>query len=178
MEILSVLTWLEIIDSAVKIGLGALIGAFATYFAVRQTQKGAARARRDQTKSELLQQVAGEVETVTDDVLTFLATWNLEIDKAEGVLSNDCLIELGEIGSAINKKGKNLTSAGAKLMLLGYEEADTALTAYRNIIGKILGGPIQPDSISKFDLGKTKKDFHEHRDAFFASLFKVFTSDP
>jgi hypothetical protein len=41
------LTWIDVIDSAVKIGLGASIGAVASYFTLKKTQSFEADSRKE-----------------------------------------------------------------------------------------------------------------------------------
>lgn len=171
------LTSLEIIDSAVKIGLGALIGAFATYFAVRQTQKGESRARRDQRKSALIEQVAVEVESLTDDLANYWVEWNAGVREADGELSAECGQSLAEIGIVIVAKRKEFSSAGARLMLLGLTDSVAALNAYEGLIRVLLDQPLEAElpSIEKVD--KVRIYLDSGREAFFAALSKDFISD-
>ena len=67
------ITILQIIDTAVKIGLGALISGIAAYLVTKTTHREEARKLRSRRRSDLFEQVAEQVEEATHVALKYWA---------------------------------------------------------------------------------------------------------
>jgi hypothetical protein len=57
------ITVLEIVDTGVKIGLGALISTVASYFSTKRTERHELRKFRVQEKTQILREIAVKLET-------------------------------------------------------------------------------------------------------------------
>jgi len=108
-------TPLEILDSAVKIGLGALISGVATYLITSRNHAHEFRKAADQDRRELLREAATLIEEATGSVN--LATYALEHAPDSRAASEKSLIE------AINKIGR----AKSLTVLLGRKELVAAI---------------------------------------------------
>ena len=119
-------TSLEVIDSAVKIGLGALITGIGSYFVARlNLEKDRAAKRR-----EVLEDVAGQVEELFQLFITSMQYYGDQVSDAEHEEKFD-------------KAKKDLPSVEAKLLLLGEKRA---LKSFRNLRDEIFehGGRKDP----------------------------------
>ena len=121
-------TPLEILDSAVKIGLGALISGVATYLITSRTHAHEFKKAAHQDRRELLRETATLVEEATGSIN--LATYALEHSPDTRAASEKSLIE------AINKIGraKSLTVLlGVKGLVAAIEslaKCTTSLASY------------------------------------------------
>ena len=95
-------TLLEIVDSAVKIGLGALISAVATYLGTRRSQRHeTAKMLRDDRKG-ILREIALHIEASETSLNLFV------VATLPGAVSQD---HLKEIALATSKAGQALALA-------------------------------------------------------------------
>lgn len=124
------MTWLEIVDSAVKIGLGALIAGASAWVLARGQYSHDLRKSKVSREFELLKDIAEKVERFTHSALKYWAIsadWhrarriNSDTHKSENLLSTQ-----KELFSRFNE----LTSAEAFLLLLGQKAAQAQLRAY------------------------------------------------
>lgn len=124
------MTWLEIIDSAVKIGLGALIAGASAWFLARGQYSHDLRKGKVEREFELLKEISEKVERFTHSALKYWAIsadWhrarrtNPEAAKSENLLSTQ-----RELFGRFNE----LTSAEAFLLLLGQKSAQEQLRVY------------------------------------------------
>ena len=133
------MTYLEVVDSAVKIGLGALIGGITSLVVAR------AQHRRDLEKSkiarefELLKQVAEEVERFTHVALRY---WALITEWGRNELQGTKM--RAERQEALSRSGdelfdafKDMTSSESKLLLLGHSESQGLLRAYGELVTEL-----------------------------------------
>jgi hypothetical protein len=123
-------TWLEIVDSAVKIGLGALIAGGSGWLLARGQYSHELRKTKVSREFELLKDIAEKVERFTHSALKYWAIsadWhrarraNPDAPKSETLLSTQ-----KELFGRFNE----LTSAEAFLLLLGQKAAQAQLRAY------------------------------------------------
>lgn len=130
------MTWLEVIDSAVKIGLGALIaGVSALLLSRSQHHRDLSKAKVDR-EFEILKDVAEQTERFTQAALRY---WSLASDSHRLKRSSKSLGErretdLAESKSALFDIFHELTSSEAKLLLLGKRDAQSALRTYGEMV--------------------------------------------
>jgi hypothetical protein len=123
-------TWLEIVDSAVKIGLGALIAGVSSWALARNQYVHELRKSKVTREFELLKDIAEKVERFTHSALKYWAI-SAEWHKArrtdpEAPKSTNLLSTQKELFGRFNE----LTSAEAFLLLLGRKGAQAQLRAY------------------------------------------------
>jgi len=123
-------TWLEIVDSAVKIGLGALIAGASGWLLAKTQYSHELHKGKVQREFDLLKDIAEKVERFTHSALKYWAIsaeWhrarrtNPDATKSENLLATQ-----KELFGRFNE----LTSAEAFLLLLGQKAAQSQLRNY------------------------------------------------
>lgn len=130
------MTLLEVIDSAIKIGLGALIaGASALLLSRSQHHRDLSRAKNDR-EFEILKDVAEQTERFTQATLRHwaLATDAHRLRRQEKPLSERKVANLAESNDTLFNIFHELTSSEAKLLLLGKRDAQRALRSYGDMV--------------------------------------------
>lgn len=130
------MTWLEVIDSAVKIGLGALIaGASSLLLSRSQHRRELDRARVDR-EFEMLKDVAEQTERFTQAALRHwaLATDAHRLRRQGKPLNERKAANLAESNDILFNIFHELTSSEAKLLLLGKRDAQRALRSYGDMV--------------------------------------------
>ena len=124
------MTWLEIADSAVKIGLGALIAGISTWLLARGQNSHDLQKSKISREFELLKDVAEKVERFTHSALKY---WAISADwqrdrrlNPNAQKSENFLAAQKELFGKFNE----LTAAEAFLLLLGQKAAQQQLRAY------------------------------------------------
>lgn len=124
------MTWLEIMDSAVKIGLGALIAGASAWMLARGQYSHDLRKSKVTREFELLKDIAEKVERFTHSALKY---WAISADWHRARRANPRAIEsanLLEAKKELFSRFNELTSAEAFLLLLGQQDAQAHLRAY------------------------------------------------
>ena len=123
-------TGLDIIDTAVKIGLGSIITAIASFLVTKKNHINEKQKARIQRERELLEKVAEEFESFSHNVFSYWAIiteWN-RYKLAERDFPDDRKDALAGAKREYFLAAKGLTSAEAKLLLMGNVGADRKLT--------------------------------------------------
>ena len=124
------MTWIEVVDSAVKIGLGALITGIIT-FVLSTTQH-----RNDQKKAkvarefEMLKEVAEKTESFNNVALRY---WSLYSDWRRRLILDSSVPKSNILLDAqhdLFNSFSELTTAESLLLLFGYNEASVSLRLY------------------------------------------------
>ena len=130
------MTLLDVIDSAVKIGLGALIaGLSALVLSRSQHHRDLSKAKINR-EFEILKDVAEQTERFTQAALRY---WSLASDSHRLKRNSKSLSERKEKDFAESKSAlfdifHELTSSEAKLLLLGKRDAQSALRTYGEMV--------------------------------------------
>ena len=125
------MTALEILDTAVKVGLGAIIGGVFTYLIAKlnhdkEMEKGRLRRRR-----ELLEEIASKCDDFSKqcrDYWALLADW-LEVNDPDTKLPEH-RAKIEESEKRFYNAFHDLTSAEGRLLLLGEKEVRAKLREY------------------------------------------------
>lgn len=129
-------TVLDIVDTAVKIGLGALITSVGSHLLSKQNHNRETKKEKIKKERELLEKVAEEFEAFSYSVFSFWALhsyWNSS--KIRGAkLSDEKQQLLEEAKRDYFVKSQQLTSAEAKLLLLGQSEAQIKLREFADLL--------------------------------------------
>ena len=112
-------TLLEIVDSAVKIGLGALVSGVATYLVTRKNHEHDLRKTAREDRRALIRSAARLLEEAT--TLLNQGTYGIQRGNGEAIAGAKCLID------ALNKLGE----AKSLAVLLGMRKLSTAVTDAR-----------------------------------------------
>lgn len=123
---------LEIIDTAVKVGLGALISGVAAFLLEKGRREEVVARERMIRKNDLLERTAEQIEVFSHVVLRY---WALMIElvrlrKQGGDFTEGRFEDVSKAKVDLFDAFKELTSAEAKLMLLGHINAQKLLRTY------------------------------------------------
>ncbi len=171
-----VITKLEILDTAVKVGLGAAISVLGSYFVAKLTHDRTLQKERAERRRALLESVAEQVATFGQAALNhwgFVVNWIQHTDASQE-MSAEKLAELIRLRNNLLDSTKEVESAGAKLTLLGETECDDRLRSYVNSVV-----PFREDVVTTRDLTVEELDSYHQRlaskhDAFFAELSRAY----
>ena len=124
------MTWIEVVDSAVKIGLGALITGIIA-FVLSTTQHRNDRKKAKVTREfEMLKEVAEKVESfnhITLKYWAFATDWRRRLLLDSSAPKPQALLDAQhDIFNCFSK----LTEAESLLLLFGYEAASISLRSY------------------------------------------------
>jgi hypothetical protein len=170
--------WIEVVDTAVKIGLGAILaGAFA-YFTTKLGHESERLARYSNRRRDHL-----------DEVLTILAkienTYILQKWRIEGYRF---YTESGEHDKAEEEKRQfellddqlyaafdGFTRASSILLLFGETESDRLLSSYRDQVGEwIKWSVLDPEQFADKDKTQLSASILDARAKLFASLARSY----
>lgn len=127
---------LDIIDTAVKIGLGALISGIATYSVTSLTHNNEIKKYKLSRKRELLEEIASQSEVFSNIVLTY---WAYMMEHTRYIQQKKAVPE--DLVSRIEKSSKelfdgysSLGSAEGKLILIGADKAQDLTRSYGEFV--------------------------------------------
>jgi hypothetical protein len=182
--ILSV-TGIEVLDDAVKIGLGGLIGGIFAFLVARQGTKGNIQRLKFERRSKILQEAAQKYEDFFQAFYRYSSLLaGIEGAKPpEDVLARIAFRDLlrEQIKKALGlrfqwaEQTNNALAAQAQLMLLGEEQCRKRAEALWKAIVDADAG-YQFDG-SKFDLSRadeTEKVVRDAREAFYKEMQRAF----
>lgn len=124
------MTWIEVVDSAVKISLGALIAGVIGFLLSSTQHRNELKKAKVEREFEMLKEVAGKVETFNHNALRY---WSLSSDWRRKLLSDSSTSpsnSLLDSQSSLFDGFSELTKAESLLLLFGYENAQIALREY------------------------------------------------
>lgn len=130
------MTLLEVLDSAVKIGLGALIAGISTFFIGRHQHSRELEKERIKREFEVLKQTAEQIELFTHVALKY---WALIVEWGRYKRSERAVPELraAALDACITElfsSFKEMSNAEAKLLLLGYKPAQNKARIYGELV--------------------------------------------
>lgn len=120
-------TWIEVVDTAVKIGLGAIITGFAAYIHAKQSRQADSIKEYESRHRSLLEEVASQVEKVNH---IYLKYWALKVEyirlRTSGQEQSEKRIkDTEQVSEELFSAFGELTNAESKLLLVneanGYE---------------------------------------------------------
>ncbi|ART83028.1 hypothetical protein CBP31_10670 [Oceanisphaera profunda] len=122
-------TLIDVLDTAVKIGLGAVITAFATHWHSKQKGKSESIREYEKRHRTLLEQVAEQTEQLNHVYLKYWALvveW-IRFNKNGKEWPQSRKDELEEVKAELFSTFGSLTNAESKLLLVGEHEAYSKL---------------------------------------------------
>ena len=164
------MTWIEVADSAVKIGLGALITGIIA-FVLSTTQHRNDRKKAKVTREfEMLKEVAEKVETFNNITLRY---WSLSSDWLRRLLLDSTIYPSNNLLDSQNDlydKFSELTKAESLLLLFGYDEASISLRTYGETVIAFR------KRVTSLDISFDENDAASYRESMInkrAELFKI-----
>ncbi|HGS4606460.1 TPA: hypothetical protein ACMDPE_003511 [Vibrio cholerae] len=165
------ITYLEILDTTVKIGLGALISGVTTWKITQLQHRNDDEKQRRTRKMESLESVAEQVEVFSHDALVY---WARIVDftrrkNSGSKLGDEFLKELSEARANLYRSYKNLNSAESKLLLLGLSESQRSLRAFGEAVSSFYaevyigdhGKPLEEVKLWREDILENRRIFFE-----------------
>ena len=170
------ITPIDIVDSAVKIGLGALISGFATYWLTKLNHDQTAEKERAQRKRALLEAIAEQVAKFDQFALDYwerVANW-LAVSPRTEKMSESLRGEISQLEKAIKDGYEELKSAETKLSLLGEIECQWLLREYGLFVAIYRQDAIEARKLSVGDLKRYKELLREKLEGFLSELSKSY----
>lgn len=124
-----------VIDTAVKVGLGALISVAGAIAIALFNNSRTLKMERLSRRRELIESIIQELQEFTNSALSYWSSMSHFIDcKGEDDKETKALETLKEQRANLNKNSSSFTSAQAKLFLLGDHKANELLRKYAGVI--------------------------------------------
>ena len=169
--VLVAITYLEILDTTVTIGLGALTSGVTTWNITQLQHRNDDEKQRRTRKMESLESVAEQVEVFSHDAMVYWArTLILHAEKNSGSkLGDDYLKELSEARANLYRSYKNLNSTESKLLLLGLSESQRSLRVFGEAVSSFYaevyigdhGKPLEEVKLWREDILENRRIFFE-----------------
>jgi hypothetical protein len=171
-------TALEILDSAIKIGLGAVIGGVTTYWTTklnffREIEKGRIIRRR-----EVFEAVNDHCTLFTHALRSYwalMADWcdsNNQPADARAKLR----VEAEKAGKKLYEAFHELTSAEGKLLLLGLPDVRSQLRDYGTYAQRFYAEVhIGKEKLSEEQMDKLRDEMRRHHEEFMSALSTAYS---
>ncbi len=124
------MTWIEVVDSAVKIGLGALIAGTIAFLLSSTQHRNELKKGKVEREFEMLKEVAEKIEAFNQAALKY---WSLSSDWRRRVALDNSIEKPSELTIAQNNffdSFKELNKAESLLLLFGYNNASVKVREY------------------------------------------------
>lgn len=173
-------TAIEIIDTAVKIGLGGAITLLSTIFVTKLNHKHDHDKEKSKRYYDALESVGADVEEITHIVLKY---WALIIewvrnDKQGLDLTEKRKDELEKTKEDLFNQFKSLTVAESKLLLLGLEEPAKLLREYGEYLKKLRRNYYyEKASLTEAEMDAVREELLSKRQTLFKALSEAYKND-
>ncbi len=167
----------EILDTAVKIGLGAIIGGISTYYVSKLTHDKEMEKERRRRRRELLEEVASKCDSFARQVRDY---WALMADWLDAKNPKKELPEHKK--KILNSQQKfydsfhDLTSAEGRLLLLGEKAAQEKLRSYgkqaQEFYAKV---HLNSSGIDTKEMEEYRNRLRAHHETFFELLSDIYS---
>ena len=168
-----VTTVIEVLDTAVKIGLGGLITLVGTYAVAKLNHKHEHSKESRKRFYDALELVGTNIEEITHVSLRY---WALVIEwvrnnKQDMGLTEKRQHQLEETKTDLFDQFKNLTVAESKLLLLGLTEESKLLREYGDILKELRRKYYDGNkSLSEEEMERVREQMLSKRESLFKSL--------
>jgi hypothetical protein len=172
-----VITPIDLADTAIKIGLGALISGLAGYFVAKLSLQKETKRLRTERRSQLLEVVANDVKQFTAAALrqwAFMTNW-MAIHPIGSQLDEESKVEFTRIKADMYKAAGPLISAESKVLLLGESKAQELLREYGEFVKPYKEEAVVHQVTVTFEgLRDVRKDILEKRLRLFKELGNAY----
>ena len=174
------MTYLEVIDTAVKVGLGALISGISTYWMAKSKNSDDLKRERLLRHHNLLEKSAEQIENFSHVSMRY---WALIV---EWVRNREQKLELAPHRSEELTKTKvelfdafsDLTSAESKLLLLGHVEAQKLLRNYGELAKRMRRHAYDGNkSLTEAQMDEYRTKLLEAREKLFKELSQIYRGE-
>ena len=166
----------EIVDTAIKIGLGALISGTAAFLIARLNHAKEIEKARTNRRRELLEEIAEKVEKFNSATIRY---WAILRERVEYEEQHAPLPPLREeewkaADETLNNSFEEITNAESKLLLLGEEQSQALLREYIQDVSDFSTKSFPARSVTLSEVGEFKTGFLRARKEFFATLSVIY----
>lgn len=175
------MTWIEIVDTAIKIGLGAVITAVGGYIILSKTHAREVKKEKWKRTQDTLEGISKEFEIIHKHLIE-RATTNFSIPK--GIKSMEQLMEKEpsdvdaftfEALEQTKEDFLNLYALEGRLMLLGGRAQQKLMEEYRITATKIEDTPIMsPDVVN--EIKPVVEELYQKRSNLYNSISQLYTN--
>lgn len=170
-------TMVDVLDTAVKIGLGAMISGVVTFWHTRQKERGESLSRLNSKRQELLEKAASQVEQVNH---VYLKYWALVVEATRYDLSGTewpqkRVQELDETKDELFQSFKYFTDAESKILLINEPEIYDLMRGYGELVVKFRRGIyVGKPGLDECQISLEKSEIKVAREKLFRSLSKAY----
>lgn len=172
-EVNSSLTILNIIDTSVKIGLGAIITGIGAYFVTKLNHNNEIEKQSVRRRKELLEDIAKSVEEFWNNFRRYylLSMEIIHNTKNNENINNDLLVEYDKRKHNVIESTSKLSEAQSLLLLLGEIDAKSILERMANKSDIYVRATDDIDTDETItDINEKFDVVHTMREAFYAEL--------
>ena len=166
-------TSLDILDTAVKIGLGAIITAASAFALASKQHRSDVAKERLRRRQELMESVAQDVAAFTHITLKYWArmtNWIAFRDAGEDPPQGR-EAELQSLKDELFNAFQGMTAAEGKLLLLGETNAQELLREYGDLVGRFRAHAFPENAmVERGQLDDARREILDARNGFFAAL--------
>lgn len=162
------MTWIEVVDSAVKIGLGALIAGTIAFLLSSTQHRNELKRAKVEREFEMLKEVAEKVEIFNHISLKFWSLssdWRRQLSLNSSAIPSDSLLN---VQSELFDSFSELTKAESLLMLFGYNSAQTSLRAYGETVKSF------KKRVASVDIPFDENDINNYRESIIKKRSELF----
>lgn len=173
------MTYLDVIDTAVKVGLGALISGLSSYWMAKSKSQDDFRHEKIKRHHELLEDAAEQIEKFSHVLLRY---WALMIEFVRTRQQNqewaaEKLEELQKTKAELFGAYSELTSAESKFLLLGCREAQQSLRNYGDLAKRFRRYAWEGNSaLTEAELDDYRHQLLESREILFTEVSSLYKS--
>jgi hypothetical protein len=174
------MTPLEVVDTAVKVGLGAAISGLSAYWMGKSKARDDLRRERLTRHHGLLEKSAEQIESFSHVILRY---WALMIEwvraRDQGLtLQPHRAEELTKSKAELFNAFSDLTSAEAKLLLLGHTEAQKRLRVFGDLSKQIRREAYDGSkSLTEQKMEEFRTQLLAAREELFSEVSRVYRSE-
>lgn len=174
------MTYLEVIDTAVKVGLGAAISGISAYWMTKSKSKDDLQRERMIRHHGLLEKSAEQIEAFSH---IFFRYWALIVEfvriREKGKApTNEKLEELTRCKAELFDAFSDLTSAESKLLLLGHKDAQQLLRDFGDLTKQVRRHAWDGNkSLTEPQMDEYREKVLEYREKLFNELSSSYRSE-
>lgn len=169
-------TWIDITDTAIKIGLGALISGIATYKVAQTNHKNDITKTLTNKKVEILE----ELSELAEEYFYFCTALNNKVGGMQKVADNTGKPLTENQSKAIAKAHENFTEtlskrnkAISKIKILGIVDAEEAIRNYNDVMSEFRDDVVFNRVLITVERREELATrYAEHKDAFYSAINK------
>jgi hypothetical protein len=166
------IAWIDVVDTAVKIGLGAAISGVTAFFIAKQSHDKSVEKEYLQKKVSVLEDVTSDIEEIVHVVFRFYSVildWTRTLEHGNNnTEEKDKSIK--ELRAEIFDLFKGLTVAEGRLLLMGCKEQQVAVRNFGQLLSEFYSSSSRANAgLNSEDLKAWRLRILEERD----NLYKV-----